>query len=303
MITFAQLIKTVSSSTSKPRLAIATAQDAQLLMLLPEIEAIAEPVLIGDLKVISSKLIQYGDSLDRYDSIDETDPTQAVLKARNLIIQKQADILVQGAISNPILRDIILCREDGLEPHCFLSHISVLESRQLSRLVLITDSMINRKPGLKEKISIVQNALTLTKAIGIDKPRVAALAALEYVNPSIQSTIDAAVLSKMADRHQFDDTIVEGPLDIDCAVSSQAALRKNVSSKVVDEVDIYLVSDVESGNSFAQFMSLLGSIPMAGIIVGASAPIIINMPYITNQGKLAEIALASLLYQHQNTNV
>ncbi|MBN1636226.1 MAG: hypothetical protein JW920_06910 [Deltaproteobacteria bacterium] len=303
MITFAQLVKKASSRTSKPRLAIAPAQDAQLLKLLPEIEAIAEPVLIGDLKDISSILSKHGNSLDRYDSIDETDPTQAILKARNLIIQSQANILVQGAISNPILRDIILCSEDGLEPHCFLSHISVLESRQLSRLVLITDSMINRKPVLKDKISILNNALNLTKAIGIDKPRVAALAALEYVNPSIQSTIDAAVLSKMADRHQFADTIVEGPLDIDCAVSSQAAGRKNVSSRVGEEVDIYLVSDVESGNSFAQFMSLLGSIPMAGIIVGARAPIIVNMPYITNQGKIVEIALASLLYHYKNIYV
>ena len=297
------MIEEAKKSTSKPRLALAPAHDVRLLSLLPEISTMANPVLIGDAEKIKGLLRGKGVTISGCEILDERDEREAIAAAVTLIQSDEVQILMQGSVDNTLFAQTVFDRKKGICTAPILSHISMIENNKTDTCFMITDTMINKAPTLRQKVAILENALSVTQALRIKCPKVAALAALEYINPSIQSTLDAAVLSKMGDRHQFGDAIIGGPLDIDCAVSSEACKRKNVSSRVTSEVDIYLVSDVESGYGFAQFLSLFGNMDTAGIIVGGMCPVILNMACTTLKARTAEVALASLLQEGWKNDV
>jgi phosphotransacetylase len=141
---------------------------------------------------------------------------------------------------------------------------------------------------------IIENTVSLWKALSMEIPKIAALAVLEYVNPKIHSTLDSAILSKMSERHQFGKAIIEGPLDIDCAISKTAADRKGVKSPVAGDTDIYLVHDVESGYLFAEHLVFIGGLICSGLVLGISKPMIIDLPFMCEKGLMASIALAAL---------
>jgi len=163
------------------------------------------------------------------------------------------------------------------------------------KLILITDTYVNNSPGIAEKQAILENALALARRLGIEQPKTAALAAIEQVNPGIPSTLDAAILSKMADRRQFGNAVVEGPLDIDCALSSVAAERKGLKSEVTGNVDIYLVPEIDTGHLLAEALVFFGRMQTAGAVMGTSSPVILKMPFVSKENRLVEIALACLL--------
>ncbi|MGZ6275780.1 MAG: phosphate acyltransferase, partial [Syntrophales bacterium] len=150
-------------------------------------------------------------------------------------------------------------------------------------------------PGVTEKQLILAQAIKLAGLLGIEVPKVAVLAAIEQVNPSIPSTLDAAILSKMAERRQFGNAIVEGPLDIDCALSHVAAARKGLKSVVTGNVDIYLAPEIESGYLLTQSLVFIGKMEMAGVLMGMTNPVILNLPFVTRENRLVEIALACLI--------
>ncbi|MFA7465661.1 MAG: phosphate acyltransferase, partial [Syntrophales bacterium] len=131
--------------------------------------------------------------------------------------------------------------------------------------------------------------------LGIDAPKIAALSAIEQVNPAIPSTLDAAILAKMSERKQFGAAVIEGPLDIDCAVSAGAAMRKGVQSPVTGRADIYLTPNVESGYLTAQLNVFIAGMPMAGVLMGTSHPVILDLPWVSIESKPVEAALAVLL--------
>ena len=147
---------------------------------------------------------------------------------------------------------------------------------------------MNNYPGVTEKQLILEHAIKLAGLLGIEAPKVAALAAIEQVNPSIPSTLDAAVLSKMSERKQFGRAVVEGPLDIDCALSHVAAGRKGVKSAVTGNVDIYLVPEIESGYLLAQSLVFLGKMEMAGVLMGVTKPVIVNLPFVSRENKIVK---------------
>ncbi|HOO38475.1 MAG TPA: phosphate acyltransferase [Deltaproteobacteria bacterium] len=303
MRSFSSLIQKAQKGTSKPRMVITPAHDVRILSLLPEIITMTKPVLIGRAKQIQEQLINCGVNVSGFEILDEQDESTAITTAVELVHSNKVEILMQGSVDNTLFSQMVFDRKKGIGATSILSHISMLEHSKEGKCCMITDTLINKAPTLRQKIAILENALVVAKALGIKRPKVAALAALEYVNPSIQSTLDAAVLSKMGDRHQFGDAIVGGPLDIDCAVSREASKRKRVSSKVTSDVDIYLVCDVESGYSFAEFLSLLGRMEMAGIIVGGQSPVIPNRACTTRKAKIAEVALACLLSKGRQNDV
>ena len=175
------------------------------------------------------------------------------------------------------------------------SYVSVFQLPKSDKLILVTDTFVNNYPGVTEKQLILEQAIKLAGLLGIEAPKVAVLAAIEQVNPSIPSTLDAAVLSKMAERKQFGNAIVEGPLDIDCALSHVAAERKGLKSVVTGNVDIYLVPEIESGYLLAQSLVFFGKMEMAGVLMGMTKPVILNLPFVSRENRLVEIALASLI--------
>lgn len=213
----------------------------------------------------------------------------AVSKACRMIREKEADILVQGDIK---LADFWAALEKEGVKKDNLSHVTLLENRQLGKLLFITDTYIHNFPPLEQKIRILDNVITFAGLLGINNPRVAALSAIETVNPAIASTVDAAVLSRMSQRRQF-QAVVDGPLDIDAILSVTAAEKKGVAGTVSGNADIILCPDIETATILSQAFIYIGSYPAAGVLLG-TFPTVINPRFIPPTYKNVEIALQSL---------
>ncbi len=176
-----------------------------------------------------------------------------------------------------------------------LSYVSILHAPKDGRLTLLTDPLVNHTSDIRDKIAVTENAIRAAKALGIEGPKIAVLSALELVNPAIPSTIEAAVLSKMSNRGQFGDAIIEGPLAMDNAESASAAGHKGIHSPVPGDVDIYLFPDLESAQTTARFLSLLGRSPLAGVLMGTPCPVVIRSPLEPPESWMPNMAAALLL--------
>ena len=294
--TFKEIIETAEKKGARKRVVVpwASRENMRVLGKASEHNFIM-PLLIGkgrevEMLVKSTPLA----SLD-HEIIDEKDSGRALFKAIQMIRENRADILMQGDMDHQMFIDSILDGEKGLLSAKLASFVSVFQLLKRDKLILITDTYINNYPSLVEKQLILENALSLARILKVDSPKVAALASIEQVNPGIPSTLDASILSKMSQRRQFGDVIVEGPLDIDCALDKDAALRKGVNSIVTGNVDIYLTPDIEVGYPLAQLLVFIGKMQMAGILMGTSKPVILDLPFVSNENKVTEIALAALI--------
>ncbi|RLF61212.1 MAG: hypothetical protein DRN37_01415 [Thermoplasmata archaeon] len=221
----------------------------------------------------------------------DSDMLKARQHALRLLEQGEADALLDMGPSNNRLFSVIDETLTHTKKSHLLSYVSVFRAPKNGRITLLTDTLINSKPGLKEKIEIVENAIRVGKGLGISQPKIAALGPLELVNPSIPSTLDAAMLSKMSERRQFGGAIVEGPLAMDNAESALAARHKGIESPVPGNVDIYLFPDLESANITAQFLGFLGSFQLGGVLAGTRLPIIIRSSLESPDSWLLNIAL------------
>jgi phosphotransacetylase len=173
--------------------------------------------------------------------------------------------------------------------------VFVLEVPTYHKLLLITDAAINITPGISEKAAITQNAVDLARRLGVDMPKVAALSSIETINPSIPSTVHAACLSKMSERGQIKGAIVDGPLAFDNAISAEAARDKAINSPVAGDVDVVVVPDLDAGNILSKNLEYLASAKMAGIVIGASAPVVLTSRSDPPRARVYSLALASLL--------
>lgn len=253
------------------------------------------PCLVGDGSATETMIRQTLPASLEYEIVDEKDPGRALTRAMQLLMEGRADIIMQGGTTHQAFLDAILTAKKGLRKRKLASYISVFQLPKQEKLTLVTDTFINNNPNLGEKQQILENALQLAGILGIDTPKVAVLAAIEQVNLSIPSTLDAAILSKMSQRKQFGKAIVEGPLDIDCALSEAAAGRKGLQSVVTGNVDIYLVPEIDTGHLLAESLVFFGKMETAGAIMGTEHPVILNLPFVSDENKLAEIALAALI--------
>jgi phosphate acetyltransferase len=177
--------------------------------------------------------------------------------------------------------------------------VFIMDVPTYPRMLLITDAAININPGLEEKVDIVQNAIDLAHVLHISEPKVAILSAVEMVTPKLRSTLDAAALCKMADRGQITGGVLDGPLAFDNAVSIVAAKTKGIKSAVAGRADILLVPDLEAGNMIAKQLEYLADAQAAGIVLGASVPIVLTSRADTVQTRLASCAVALLLAHHR----
>jgi phosphate butyryltransferase len=176
-----------------------------------------------------------------------------------------------------------------------LSYVSMLHIPKEGRLTLLTDTMVNPAPGLEEKIHILENVTHVAGVLGMNEPKIAALAPLELVNPTIPSTVEAAVLSKMSERGQFQTAVIEGPLGLDNAESGLAAKQKGIDSPVPGNVDVYLFPDMESAQHTTQFLVWLGQCRAGGILAGTPFPVIIRSPLEPVDSWMTNLALGLVL--------
>ena len=246
-------------------------------------EGLIVPVLVGDGKAVEALVKKSHLASLEHEIMDVKDAGGSLRAAVALVREGRADMLMQGAEDLKSFMKAVLDANTGLLKGKLASYVSVFQLPKSDKLILVTDTFVNNYPGVTEKQVILEQAINLAGLLGIEAPKVAVLAAIEQVNPSIPSTLDAAVLSKMAERKQFGNAIVEGPLDIDCALSHVAAARKGIKSVVTGNVDIYLVPDIESGYLLAQSLVFIGKMEMAGVLMGMTKPVILNIPFVSRE--------------------
>ena len=280
------------------KVAVAVAQDPSVIEAVAEVRRrdIAESILVGDEGEIHEIAESVGVTLDGVSIVHEKDPIRAVIAAVTMVSSGEADILMKGYIHTDDFLRGVLKKEHGLRTGSIMSHVFVAEMREWNRLIFITDAAMNIAPDLEQKAAILLNAVYLASIFGLTEPKVAALAAVELVNPQMPATLDAAALGKMADRRQYvPSSIVDGPFGLDNAISVAAARHKKITGPVAGQADILIVPDIEAGNILAKSLVYFGGHRMIGLLIGAKAPVVLTSRADTMELKLLSIAGAVLM--------
>lgn len=276
------------------KIAVAMPEDKEILLALDQAskEEIITGTLIGNLKNIQNLIQANKIDSGNFEIIDEPDGFKASLMCCQLINQKKADLMMKGLVGTALFLKAILDREKGLTTGKLLSHAALFEIPSYPRLLMLSDVAINIAPDLFEKAQIIQSAVNLAHCLGIERPFVACVSAIEKINPEkIPSTVDAAALSMMAKRGQIKGAVVDGPFGFDNAVSPEAAKIKGVKSEIAGKADILLVPGVESGNVIYKTLTELGQARCAAIVLGARAPVVLTSRADSYETKLISIAL------------
>jgi len=220
------------------------------------------------------------------------DSEESVKQAVRYVKERKAHVLMKGMVSTSTLLKAVLNKENGLRTGNVLSHLAGFSLPGRAHLLFVTDAAMNISPNLKDKTEIVVNAVSSLREMGVSKPKVAVIAAVETVNPAMQATIDAASLTQMNRRNQISDCEIDGPLGFDNAVSIEAANQKGIVSNVAGQADILLVPSIETGNVLYKSLTYFGQAVVGGIIVGAKAPIILTSRSDTTESKLFSMVMA-----------
>ena len=297
MITkFEQVFEKIKSHPKK-QVAVAVAHDETVLnaVIMAEERNITDYILVGDEKKILEISDETGLKIKENKIYNEPNNIRSVATAVELVKTNKADILMKGFVNTDDFLRGVLSRENGLRTGKIISHVYVLESSALNRLLFITDGSVNIYPDLETKCSIILNSIYLANIFDIEDPKVAITTAIELANPKMPATIDAAVLAKMSQRGQFSGKIIDGPLALDNAISPWAAEHKGIGGPVAGKADIIVVPSIEAGNMLCKAHVYLTGGNLAGVVIGASAPIVLTSRADTAQSKLYSIATAVLM--------
>lgn len=262
--------------------------------LLAKEHTIIEPILVGDPDKISKVAKEIGADLKGVEIVEETDHGKAAKKAVALVNEGRAGALMKGHLHTEQLLRAALSKENGLRAGRRFTHVFVVDVPGLDHPLLVSDAAINIVPDLKTKMDIVQNAIDLAISVGIKEPKVGVLSAVETVNPDIPSSVDAALLSKMAQRGQIKGGLVEGPLAMDNAVDLGAARTKGLDGPVAGNADVLVVPSMDAGNMLAKQLTYISHAEAAGLVIGARVPIILNSRSDDDMARLASCAVAAL---------
>ena len=297
LITTIQGIIEKAKEVTKQTLVVAAAEDNEVLAAVSEAVKldIVDVILVGDEAQINKIATSEGYDISKCKIVNEPNKIMAARKSVEMVSKGEADLVMKGLLGTADILRAVLDKEIGLRTGRVLSHVAVLEIEGYDRLFMLTDGAMNIAPDLSQKAQIVQNAVTVAKALGIEKAKVAPLAAVELVNPDMQPTLDAANLSQMAARGQIKDCIIDGPLALDNAVSLEAAEHKGIKSPVAGKADILMVPNIEAGNVLYKSIVYFAKAKTAGIISGAKAPVVLTSRSDTHEAKLYSIALGVLV--------
>ncbi|HWQ61745.1 MAG TPA: bifunctional enoyl-CoA hydratase/phosphate acetyltransferase [Negativicutes bacterium] len=276
-------------------ISVAAAQDKDVLQALKLAldNGLARPLLVGDAAAIRPLMAEVGLPADT-PVFDEKDMTKAALTAVSLVRKGEAQVVMKGLINTSDFLKAVLNQEVGLRTGRLLSHLAVFEVPGEPKLIFHSDGGMNIAPSLAEKKDILVNAMLAMRALGIEHPNVAVLTANEQVNPRMPATTDAQALVAMAATGELPPGIVEGPIAFDVAVNPEAARHKGLTSRVSGQVDLFLMPNIETGNALGKATLYYGKAKMAGIVLGATNPIVLTSRSETAEGKLYSIALACL---------
>lgn len=279
----------------KKTVAVAVAEDHEV------IEAVAKAIklqlaqfrLYGNQEKIMGMLQEHGlQTSEHVEVIAAMSSAEAAELSVKAVRNGEADVLMKGNIPTANILKAVLNKEWGLRKGSVLSHVAAFEVQNYDRLIFVTDAAMNIAPDVTQKAAIIQNTVEVAQAIGIDLPKVAPIAAVEVVNPAMQATIDAAMLTQMNRRGQIKDCIVDGPLALDNAVSQIAAEHKGIVSDVAGKADILLVPTIEAGNVLYKSLVYFADAKVGAMIAGAKAPIVLTSRADSAETKVYSLALA-----------
>ena len=252
------------------------------------------PVLVGPQTQIRAAADLAKVDISEYELLPADNRRAAAVRSVELARELKVQALMKGSLHTDEFMGAIV-REEKLRTDRRMSHVFVIDAPCYPRPLFVTDAAVNIYPTIEEKADIVQNAIDLGHILGLQHPKVAILSAIETVSPKIQSTLDAAILCKMADRGQITGGILDGPLAFDNAVSPEAAKVKGIVSPVAGEADIFIVPDLEAGNMLAKQLEYLAGAKIAGIVLGSRVPIVLTSRADKAQARLASCAIALML--------
>lgn len=280
------------------KLVVAAAQDEDVLLAVAKAyeERIVDPILVGDASMIQDIIEKHHLNLKASQIIDMIDLEEVATYSVKLVKDGEADFVMKGLIDTAVLLKAVLNKEDGLRTDRHLSHVMVYDIPAYHKLMFFTDGGMNIAPDLEAKKSITKNAIQVAKALGVEKVKVACLAAKEKVNPKMIATVDAKALADFGQQGLFgENVIVEGPLAFDLIVSKEAAMTKGFKSEITGDVDVVVVPTIEVGNGIGKSLTYLSKAKSAGIIMGASAPVVLVSRADSFEDKLNSIALGSVI--------
>ena len=250
------------------------------------------PILVGPAAIITEVAKSKGIDIDGVQIVDAETTRASAAKAVELVRLGQAELVMKGSLHSDEVLGAVIAKETGLRTGRRLSHAFVMDVPTYHKVLIVTDAAINIAPTLEDKADICQNAIDLARTFGVDRPRVAILAAVETVNSKMPATLDAAALCKMADRGQIKGGILDGPLAFDNAISRDAANTKGITSEVAGDPDILLAPDLEAGNMMAKMLSFLANADSAGLVLGAKVPVILTSRADSVRARVASCAVA-----------
>jgi len=275
--TFAQLESQAKDRPSK-LVAVAMAEESDVLTALAHAFAadIVQPVLVGEPNAITAAAEKCGADISPFQIVEARGEDEAAAAAVKMVRTGEADLLMKGKVPTATLMKAVFNKETGLKSEGVLSHVTVIEVPQFKKMILMSDPGLNIEPDLKTKAAIITNAVAVAHSFGIEKPKVAVVGAVEKVNPAMPTTIDAAALSKMADRGQIRGCLIDGPFALDNALSKKSCETKGIETEVGGDLDILLMPNIDAANIFYKTLAYLTEYRMAGIIMGGGKPIILT---------------------------
>lgn len=284
------------------RIAVVEAHDPDVLESLGQAEpmGLATPILVGNPAKIKASAEKVGYALRPETIVATAGEEQSVRQAIDLVREGKADLLMKGKVTTATLIRGIVDKERGLRTGTQLSQVIAFEVPDIPRLMLMTDAAINIAPTLSQKADITRNAISVAHALGAEEPNVVLLTALEFVNPDMPATVDAAALVGMNRRGQITGAYLEGPLAMDAPLSRFAADRKNIQSRVVEATDVFIAPNIEAANILFRAILYFAHGKSGGIVVGGKVPLVLLSRAESSETKIHSIALA-LVVQHHKT--
>lgn len=294
MRNFEDILKFATNKNVK--IAVAAAHDMEVLSAIKmamELNLVT-PILVGDKVQILKYAEELQLKLDSIEIIDEADIQKASEIAVKLVHDNKAKILMKGLVDTSIILRAVLNKEFGLRTSNLLSHAAVFELEKYHKLLFVTDAAMNLAPNADEKRQITENIVSLAHSLSIKEPKVAVVCAKEKVDPKMIATVDAADLVEKNKSGELSGCIVGGPFALDNAISKEAAKHKGINDPVAGDADILLMPTIEAGNVLYKSLAFLSNSKNAGILLGASSPIVLTSRADTDEAKLNSIALAVL---------
>lgn len=284
-----------AKSGIRRKLIIAAAEDDNVLLSVKNAveNNIIEPIFVGNKAKINQLAEEIEFNISNFELIHEENPPKSAAIAVEEIRKGNAQILMKGYVQTADFLRAILNKENGLRASDLLSHIGLFEIPTYHKVIGLTDAAQNIAPDLNEKITIIKNAINVFHRLGIEKPKVALLAAVETVNPKMPATLDAATITMMNKRGQIKGCIIDGPLAFDNAVSKEAAEHKGIISDVAGDVDLLVAPDIEAGNVLYKSFTYFAGGTVAAIVLGAAVPVVLTSRADSDRSKLSSIALAA----------